>query len=123
MLVFNFAILYFTGASVISQGPEDVDSLECPYDFVGVIQDSGMKDMAREMMGGDGIEIPAVKGYLYNGTVVFCISDRDYSRLTAKQLRLEDTEAVRINESTMLEIERPEFICFSEEDVFAVTKG
>ena len=123
MLVLSFAVLYFTGGSVISQMPEDVDSPIYPYGFVGVIQDGGMKDMAREMVGGDGIEIPAVKGYLYNGTAVFCISDRDYSRLTAQELRLEDTEAVWINESTMLDMEKPEFICLSEEKVFTVTKG
>ena len=123
MLVLSFAVLYFTGGSVISQMPEDVDSPVYPYGFVGVIQDGGMKDMAREMVGGDGIEIPAVKGYLYNGTAVFCISDRDYSRLTAQELRLEDTEAVWINESTMLDMEKPEFICLSEEKVFTVTKG
>ena len=123
MLVLSFAVLYFTGGSVISWMPEDVDSPIYPYGFVGVIQDGGMKDMAREMVGGDGIEIPAVKGYLYNGTVVFCISDRDYSWLTAQELRLEDTEAVWINESTMLDIEKPEFICLSEEKVFTVTKG
>ena len=75
------------------------------------------------MVGGDGIEIPAVKGYLYNGTAVFCISDRDYSRLTEQELRLEDTEAVWINESTMLDMEKPEFICLSEEKVFTFTKG
>lgn len=108
MLVLSFAVLYFTGGSVISQMPEDVDSPIYPYGFVGVIQDGGMKDMAREMVGGDGIEIPAVKGYLYNGMAVFCISDRDYSRLTAQELRLEDTEAVWINESTMLDIEKPD---------------
>ena len=123
MLVLSFAVLYFTGGSVISQMPEDVDSPIYPYGFVGVIQDGGMKDMVREMVGGDGIEIPAVKGYLYNGTAVFCISDRDYSRLTAQELRLEDTEAVWINESTMLDMEKPEFICLSEEKVFTVTKG
>ena len=123
MLVLSFTILYFTGASLISQVPEDMDSPEYPYGFVGVMQDSGMKDMAREMVGRDGIEISAVKGYLYNGTVVFCISDRDYSRLTAQELHLEDTEAVWINESTMLDIEKPEFICLSEEKVFTVTKG
>lgn len=123
MLVLSFAVLYFTGGSVISQMPEDVDSPIYPYGFVGVIQDGGMRDMAREMMGRDGIEIPAVKGYLCNGTAVFCISDRDYSRLTAQELRLEDTEAVWINESTMLDIEKPEFICLSEEKVFTVTKG
>lgn len=108
MLVLSFAVLYFTGGSVISQMPEDVDSPIYPYGFVGVIQDGGMKDMAREMVGEDGIEIPAVKGYRYNGTAVFCISDRDYSRLTAQELRLEDTEAVWINESTMLDIEKPD---------------
>ena len=81
---------------MISQMPEDVDSPIYPYGFVGVIQDGGMKDMAREMVGGDGIEIPAVKGYLYNGAVVFCISDRDYRRLTDQELHLEDTEAVWI---------------------------
>lgn len=123
MLVLSFAVLYFTGGSVISQMPEDVDSPIYPYGFVGVIQDGGMKDLAREMMGRDGIEIPAVKGYLYNGTAVFCISDRDYSRLTAQELRLEDTEAVWLNESTMLDMEKPEFICLSEEKVFTVTKG
>ena len=123
MLVLSFAVLYFTGGSVISRMPEDVDSPVYPYGFVGVIQDGGMKDMAREMVGRDGIEIPAVKGYLYNGTAVFCISDRDYSRLTAQELRLEDTEAVWINESTMLDMEKPEFICLSEEKVFTVTKG
>ena len=121
MLVLSFAVLYFTGGSVISQMPEDVDSPVYPYGFVGVIQDGGMKDMAREMVGGDGIEIPAVKGELYDGTVVFCISDRDYSLLTAQELRLEDTEAVWINESTA-SMERPEFICLGEEDVFVVTK-
>ena len=121
MLVLNFAVLYFTGGSVISQMPEDVDSPVYPYGFVGVLQDGGMKDMAREMVGGDGIEIPAVKGSLYNGTVVFGISDRDYSRLTPQELRLGDTEAVWINESTA-SMERPEFICFGEEDVFVVTK-
>ncbi|MEY8327046.1 FtsX-like permease family protein [Lachnospiraceae bacterium 54-11] len=108
MLVLSFAVLYFTGGSVISQMPEDVDSPIYPYGFVGVIQDGGMKDMAREMVGEDGIEISAVKGYRYNGTAVFCISDRDYSRLTAQELRLEDTEAVWINESTMLDIEKPD---------------
>ena len=123
MLVLSFAVLYFTGGSVISQMPEDVDSPIYPYGFVGVIQDGGMKDMAREMVGRDGIEIPAVKGYLYNGTAVFCISDRDYSRLTAQELHLEDTEAVWINESTMLDMEKPEFICLSEEKVFTFTKG
>ena len=123
MLVLSFAVLYFTGGSVISRMLEDVDSPVYPYGFVGVIQDGGMKDMVREMVGGDGIEIPAVKGYLYNGTAVFCISDRDYSRLTAQDLRLEDTEAVWINESTMLDMEKPEFICLSEEKVFTVTKG
>lgn len=123
MLVLSFAVLYFTGGSVISRMPEDVDSPVYPYGFVGVIQDGGMKDMVREMVGGDGIEIPAVKGYLYNGTAVFCISDRDYSRLTAQELRLEDTEAVWINESTMLDMKKPEFICLSEEKVFTVTKG
>lgn len=123
MLVLSFAVLYFTGGSVISQMPEDVDSPIYPYGFVGVIQDGDMKDMAREMVGWDGIEIPAVKGYLYNGTAVFCISDRDYSRLTAQELHLEDTEAVWINESTMLDMEKPEFICLSEEKVFTVTKG
>ena len=123
MLVLSFAVLYFTGGSVISQMPEDVDSPIYPYGFVGVIQDGDMKDMAREMVGRDGIEIPAVKGYLYNGTAVFCISDRDYSRLTAQELHLEDTEAVWINESTMLDMEKPEFICLSEEKVFTVTKG
>ena len=122
MLVLSFTILYFTGASLISQVPEDVDSPEYPYGFVGVMQDSGMKDMAREMVGRDGIEISAVKGYLYNGTVVFCISDRDYSRLMAQELHLEDAEAIWINESTMLDMEKPEFICLSEEDVFTVTK-
>lgn len=121
MLVLSFAVLYFTGGSVISRMPEDVDSPVYPYGFVGVIQDGGMKDMAREMVGGDGIEIPAVKGYLYNGTAVFCISDRDYSRLTAQELHLEDTEAVWINESTA-SMERPEFICLGEEDAFVVTK-
>ena len=123
MLVLSFAVLYFTGGSVISQMPEDVDSPIYPYGFVGVIQDGDMKDMAREMVGRDGIEIPAVKGYLYNGTAVFCISDRDYSRLTAQELHLEDTEAVWINESTMLDMEKPEFICLSEEKVFTITKG
>lgn len=123
MLVLSFAVLYFTGGSVISQMPEDVDSPIYPYGFVGVIQDGGMKDMAREMVGGDGIEIPAVKGYLYNGAVVFCISDRDYRRLTDQELHLEDTEAVWINESTMLDMEKPEFICLSEEKVFTFTKG
>ena len=108
MLVLSFAVLYFTGGSVISQMPEDVDSPIYPYGFVGVIQDGDMKDMAREMVGRDGIEIPAVKGYLYNGTAVFCISDRDYSRLTAQELHLEDTEAVWINESTMLDMEKPD---------------
>lgn len=108
MLVLSFAVLYFTGGSVISQMPEDVDGPIYPYGFVGVIQDGGMKDMAREIVGEDGIEIPAVKGYRYNGTAVFCISDRDYSRLTAQELRLEDTEAVWINESTMLDIEKPD---------------
>ena len=123
MLVLSFAVLYFTGGSVISQMPEDVDSPVYPYGFVGVIQDGSMKDMAREMVGRGGIEIPAVKGYLYNGTAVFGISDRDYSRLTDQELRLEDTEAVWINESTMLDMEKPEFICLSEEKVFTFTKG
>ena len=123
MLVLCFAVLYFTGGSVISQMPEDVDSPIYPYGFVGVIQDGGMKELAREMVGVDGIEIPAVKGYLYNGAAVFCISDRDYSRLTAQELCLEDTEAVWINESTMLDMEKPEFICLREEKVFTVTKG
>ncbi|MCI9036098.1 MAG: hypothetical protein HFJ08_19295 [Lachnospiraceae bacterium] len=108
MLVLSFAVLYFTGGSVISQMSEDVDSPIYPYGFVGVIQDGDMKDMAREMVGRDGIEIPAVKGYLYNGTAVFCISDRDYNRLTAQELHLEDTEAVWINESTMLDMEKPD---------------
>ena len=108
MLVLSFAVLYFTGGSVISQMPEDVDSPIYPYGFVGVIQDGDMKDMAREMVGRDGIEIPAVKGYLYNGAVVFCISDRDYRRLTDQELHLEDTEAVWINESTMLDMEKPD---------------
>ena len=121
MLVLSFAILYFTGGTVISRTPEDVDSPEYPYGFVGVMQDGGMKNLAREMAGKDGIEIPAVKGELYDGTVVFCISDRDYSLLTAQELRLEDTEAVWINESTA-SMERPEFICLGEEDVFVVTK-
>lgn len=123
MLVLSFAVLYFTGGSVISQMPEDVDGPIYPYGFVGVVQDGGMKDMAWEMVGRDGIEIPAVKGYLYNGTAVFCISDRDYSQLTAQELHLEDSEAVWINESTMLDMEKPEFICLSEEKVFTVTKG
>ncbi len=123
MLVLSFAVLYFTGGAVISRMPEDVDSSIYPYGFVGVIKDGSMKDMAREMVGGDGIEIPAVKGYLYNGTAVFCISDRDYSRLTAQELCLKDTEAVWINESTMLDIEKPESICLSGEKVFTVTKG
>lgn len=123
MLVLSFAVLYFTGGAVISRMPEDVDSPVYPYGFVGVIKDGSMKDMAREMVGGDGIEIPAVKGYLYNGTAVFCISDRDYSRMTAQELCLKDTEAVWINESTMLDIEKPESICLSGEKVFTVTKG
>lgn len=123
MLVLSFAVLYFTGGAVISRMPEDVDSPVYPYGFVGVIKDGSMKDMAREMVGGGGIEIPAVKGYLYNGTAVFCISDRDYSRLTAQELRLKDTEALWINESTMLDIEKPESICLNEEKVFTVTKG
>lgn len=123
LFVIDFAILYFMGASVISQMPEDADSPEYPYGFVGVMRDGYLKNAAREMAGADRLEIPAVKGYIDGKTAVFCISDKDYSSLAARDLCLESAEAVWINESTMLDWKIPEFICLGEEDVFAVSEG
>ena len=63
MLVLDFVILFFTGASVISQTPKDEDSPAYPYGFVGVSEDDESEIILREMLGNDSIAVSAIKGY------------------------------------------------------------
>ncbi|MDE6220903.1 MAG: hypothetical protein K2G51_10840 [Lachnospiraceae bacterium] len=115
MFVLDFVVLFFTGGCVVSRVWEDVDSAEYPYGFVGVIQDSEQAeiDSYRELLGDDRIELSAVEGAAdkqeYMQTYL-CISDRDYSRLTARDIDLRDMEAVLVNESTMTDMEKPDYV-------------
>ncbi len=128
MLVLDFVILFFTGASVISQTPKDEDSPAYPYGFVGVSEDDESEIILREMLGNDSIAVSAIKGYrekadLENGERSgFCISDRDYNRLTSGKLHLEDNEAIWVNESTALEPDTVDVIYLDQEDAFTVTE-
>lgn len=128
MLVLDFVILYFTGASVISQIPEDVDSPMYPYGFVGVIQDDESEAALTDILGNDKIEISAIKGYAekndseFKEKSYFCISDSDYNRLTAEDIHLKATEAIWVNESTALEADTINAIYLSKEDVFTITE-
>lgn len=126
MLVLNLVILYFTGASVISQIPEDADSPMYPYGFVGVIQDDESEAALIKILGNDKIEISAIKGYAekndseFEEKSYFCISDSDYNRLTAGDIHLKATEAIWVNESTALEPDTLNAIYLSKEDVFTI---
>lgn len=126
MLVLDLVILYFTGASVISQIPGDADSPMYPYGFVGVIQDDGSEAALIKILGNDKIEISAIKGYAekndseFEEKSYFCISDSDYNRLTAGDIHLKATEAIWVNESTALEPDTLNAIYLSKEDVFTI---
>lgn len=126
MLVLDLVILYFTGASVISQIPEDADSPMYPYGFVGVIQDDESEAALIKILGNDKIEISAIKGYAekndseFEEKSYFCISDSDYNRLTAGDIHLKATEAIWVNESTALEPDTLNAIYLSKEDVFTI---
>lgn len=106
MVVLNFLVLYFTGGLFISDAPEDVDSAEYPYGFVGIVDNSRTEKVVKEVLGEDLVELPAVTAYKKTEGMAFsnkkyiCISDKSYSELTGKKLILDDNEAVIINEST-----------------------
>lgn len=126
MLVLDLVILYFTGASVISQIPGDADSPMYPYGFVSVIQDDESEAALIKILGNDKIEISAIKGYAekndseFEEKSYFCISDSDYNRLTAGDIHLKATEAIWVNESTALEPDTLNAIYLSKEDVFTI---
>ena len=126
MLVLDLVILYFTGASVISQIPGDADSPMYPYGFVGVIQNAESEAALIEILGNDKIEISAIKGYAEKNDLefeeksYFCISDSDYNRLTAGDIHLKAAEAIWVNESTALEPDAINAIYLSKEDVFTI---
>ncbi|MDE5825811.1 MAG: hypothetical protein K2H91_14195, partial [Lachnospiraceae bacterium] len=115
MFALDFVVLFFTGGCVISRIQEDVDSAEYPYGFVGVMQNSEQTDIEkyRELLGNDRIELSAIEAKIneqgYKETYL-CISDRDYSQLTAHDIHLKETEAILINESTMLNLEKPDCV-------------
>ncbi|MDE7205078.1 MAG: ABC transporter permease [Lachnospiraceae bacterium] len=115
MFVLDFAVLFFTGGCVISRIQEDVDSAEYPYGFVGVMQNSEQTEIEkyRELLGNDRIELSAIEGEIneqgYKETYL-CISDRDYSQLTDHDIQLEETEAILVNESTILDLDKPECV-------------
>ena len=119
MFVLDFVVLFFTGGCVVSQIQEDVDSAEYPYGFVGVMQDSAWEAIEdyRELLGNGRIEMPAVEAVVqkqgYKVTYL-CISDRDYSRLTARGISLKETEAILVNESTMFDLEKPGLLYLSD---------
>lgn len=106
MVVLNFLVLYFTGGLFISDAPEDVDSAEYPYGFVGIVDNSRTEKVVKEVLGEDLVELPAVTAYKKTGGMAFsnkkyiCISDKSYSELTGKELILDDNEAIIINEAT-----------------------
>lgn len=128
MFALDFVILFFTGASVISQMPEDVDSPEYPYGFVGVMREGDQKNMAFKMFGNDSVRISAVMGYLNVEDIgveergYFCISDREYSRLTDREIFLGDREAVLVDESTAPDSDKPDFLYLNEKDAFSILK-
>lgn len=106
MVVLNFLVLYFTGGLLISDAPEDADSAEYPYGFVGILDDGRTERVVKEILGEDIVELPAVTAYKEPGEMAYPnqeyigISDRGYSELTGKTLILDDHEAVVINEAT-----------------------
>ena len=118
MFVLDFAVLFFTGGCVVSQIRQDVDSAEYPFGFVGVVQNSRQPVIEdfRELLGSDRAELTAIEGFIdsqgYKQTC-FCISDRDYRRLTGRAVHLEETEAVFVNETTA-GMEKPEIFYVGE---------
>lgn len=106
MVVLNFLVLYFTGGLFISDAPEDADSTEYPYGFVGIVDNSRTEKVVKEILGEDIVELPAVTAYKKSGEMAYsnkeyiCISDKSYSELTGKELILDDNEAIIINETT-----------------------
>ena len=128
MLVLDFVILFFTGWSVISRMPEDADSPEYPYGFVGVMREGDSKVLLEEMIGKDRIELPAVMGYMNKEEIgleersFFCISDREYSRQTSHSMHLEAAQAVWVNQTTVLDMEKPNFLYLGDGSTLAVTE-
>lgn len=106
MAVLNFLVLYFTGGMFISDAPDNADSTEYPYGFVGIVDNSRTEKAVKEILGEDIMELPAATGYIktegtvYSNKEYICISDRSYSELTGKELTLDDSEAVIVNEAT-----------------------
>ena len=106
MVVLNLLVLYFTGGLFISDAPEDADSTEYPYGFVGIVDNSRTEKVVKEILGEDLVELPAVTAYKKSGEMAYsnkeyiCISDKSYSELTGKELILDDNEAIIINEAT-----------------------
>ena len=106
MAVLNFLVLYFTGGMFISDAPDNVDSAEYPYGFVGIVDNGRAENAVKEILGEDIMELPAATGYIktegtaYSNKEYICISDKSYSELTGKELILDDNEAVIINEAT-----------------------
>lgn len=106
MVVLNFLVLFFTGGLFISDTPEDADSTEYPYGFVGIVDNSRTDKVVKEILGEDIVELPAVTAYkesvgmAYSNKEYICISDKSYSELTGKELILDDNEAIIINEAT-----------------------
>ena len=90
----------------ISDAPDNVDSTEYPYGFVGIVDNGRTGNAVKEILGEDIMELPAATGYMktegtiYSNKEYICISDRSYSELTGKELILDDNEAVIINEAT-----------------------
>ncbi|MCM1181783.1 MAG: hypothetical protein NC337_00215 [Roseburia sp.] len=126
MLVLDFVILFFTGAAVISQMPEDVDSAEYPYGFVAVVRDDELAGLPKELTGESSVA--AVRGYADKRDInvadkgYFCISDREYRWLTDRDIHLAEGTALLINEATAAVAECPERIYLSEEEFLAVTE-
>ena len=106
MAVLNFLVLYFTGGLFLSDAPENADSTEYPYGFVGIVDHGRTEEFIKEILGEDIVELPAVTAYKRAGGTAYpneeyiCISDKSYSELTGKELTLADHEAVIINETT-----------------------
>ncbi|MCM1540834.1 MAG: ABC transporter permease [Blautia sp.] len=106
MVVLNFLVLYFTGGLFLSDAPDNADSAEYPYGFVGIVDNGRTENVVKEILGEDIVVLPAVTAYKKAGGVAYsnkeymCISDKGYSELTGKELILDENEAVIINEAT-----------------------
>lgn len=130
MAVLNFLVLYFTGGMFISDAPDNADSAEYPYGFVGIVDNGRTENAVKEILGEDIMELPAATGYIktegtiYSNKEYICISDKSYSELTGKELILDDNEAVIINEATS-NADMVDVICLiqdGEESEFTVSR-